>query len=40
MTNDNSKSLIKFDDKEKILDIASFISSTVPWVGGPVSNVE
>ena len=39
MTKDNSKSLVKFDDKEKILDIASFVSSAVPWVGGPVSNV-
>ena len=39
MTKDNSKSLVKFDDKEKILDIASFVSSVVPWVGGPISNV-
>jgi len=39
MTKDNSKSLVRFDDKEKILDIASFVSSAVPWIGGPVSNV-
>ena len=39
MTTDNSKSLVKFEDKEKILDIASFVSSAVPWIGGPVSNV-
>lgn len=39
MQENNSKSLVKFDDKEKILDIASFVSSAVPWVGGPVSNV-
>jgi hypothetical protein len=37
MTKDNSKSLVKFDDKEKILDIASFVSSAVPWVGGGIS---
>ena len=39
MQENNSKSLVKFDDKEKILDIASLVSSAVPWVGGPVSNV-
>ena len=39
MKNDNSKSLVKFNDKEKIIDIVSFVSSAVPWVGGPVSNV-
>ena len=39
MTKDNSKSLVKFDDKEKIMDVASFVLSAVPWIGGPVSNV-
>ena len=39
MSENNLKSLVKFDDKEKILNIASFVSSAVPWVGGPVSNV-
>jgi hypothetical protein len=39
MPENNAKSLVKFDDKEKILDIASLVSSAVPWVGGPVSNV-
>ena len=37
MTKGNAKSLVKFDDKEKIIDIVSFVSSEVPWVGGPVS---
>jgi len=39
MSVNNEKSLVKFDDKEKILDIASLVSSAVPWIGGPVSNV-
>ena len=39
MNKKNAKSLVKFDDKEKIIDIVSFVSSAVPWVGGPVSNV-
>jgi hypothetical protein len=39
MAKDDTKSLIKFDDKDKILDIISFVTSAVPWVGGPVSNV-
>jgi len=39
MTKTAAKSLVKFDDKEKIIDIVSFVSSAVPWVGGPVSNV-
>lgn len=39
MTNTDSKSLIKFNDNEKLLEIASLIFSIVPWVGGPVSNV-
>lgn len=39
MGNDDAKSLVKFDDKEKIIDIVSFVSSAVPWIGGPVSNV-
>ena len=39
MAKDDAKSLMKFDDKDKILDIMSFVTSAVPWVGGPVSNV-
>jgi len=39
MTKNDTKSLVKFDDKEKILDIASLVTSAVPWIGGPVSNV-
>ena len=39
MENNDEKSLIKFNDKDKILDIMSFVTSAVPWVGGPVSNV-
>ncbi len=39
MDKDNAKFLVKFDDKEKIIDIVSLVSSAVPWVGGPVSNV-
>ncbi|MDH5202920.1 MAG: hypothetical protein OEW69_06655 [Nitrospirota bacterium] len=39
MNNDNEKSLVRFNDKDKIIDIVSFVSSAVPWVGGPVSNV-
>lgn len=39
MSEETKKSLIKFDDHEKLIDVASFISSAVPWIGGPVSNV-
>lgn len=39
MTKKDTTSLIRFDDREKILDIASFVTSAVPWIGGPVSNV-
>lgn len=39
MTNKDTKSLIKFGDREKILDIATLVTSAVPWIGGPVSNV-
>lgn len=39
MAKEKSKLLAKLDDREKILNVASFISSAVPWIGGPVSNV-
>lgn len=39
MAKEKSKSMVKLDDREKILNVASVISSAVPWIGGPVSNV-
>ena len=37
---ENEKELVVASTKtETALDVASFISSVVPWIGGPVSNV-
>lgn len=37
---ENEKELVAFSTKsESALDVASLISSAVPWIGGPISNV-
>ena len=39
MTDDEKKSAIVPSRVERSLDVAAFIGSAVPWIGGPVSNV-
>ena len=39
MTENEKELLVTSTKKETALDVASFISSAVPWIGGPVSNV-
>jgi hypothetical protein len=37
---EDSKDLIQATTKaETVLDVAAFVGSAVPWIGGPVSNV-
>lgn len=37
--NDQSELVPASTPKETALDIAAFVGSAVPWIGGPVSNV-
>lgn len=39
MTDENNGVTTVRSGTEVVLDISSFISSAVPWIGGPVSNV-
>ncbi|MGH0035334.1 MAG: hypothetical protein ACQGVK_09940 [Myxococcota bacterium] len=39
MTKDESKPVVVRDPTNRALEVAAFVSSAVPWVGGPISNV-
>ncbi len=39
MSKDNSKLVPKTTRAETAIDVAAFVGSAVPWIGGPVSNV-
>ena len=39
MTPEEKDIVLSNSGTEKALDVASFVSSAVPWVGGPISNV-
>ena len=39
MAQDDGKLIPASTPEEMALDIASFVGSTIPWIGGPVSNV-
>lgn len=39
MSKDNSKLVPKTSKAETAIDVAAFVGSAVPWIGGPVSNV-
>ena len=39
MSSEEKKSVVLFDSKEKLIDLASFVSSAAPIIGGAVSNV-
>ena len=38
MSKDNSKLVPKTSKAETAIDVAAFVGSAVPWIGGPVSN--
>lgn len=39
MANDKKDLAPASTSNETVLDVAAFVSSAVPWVGGPISNV-
>lgn len=39
MTNDKSNLIPASTSEETALDVAAFVGSAIPWIGGPVSNV-
>ena len=39
MTNSENKQIQASTKTENLLDITSTIASTIPWLGGPISNV-
>ncbi len=39
MTDNDIKTALEGDKADTTLDVAAFVGSVVPWIGGPISNV-